>query len=119
MNTKKRGNKGEDAAISYLKNKGYIILERNFRILRGEIDVIAVDKKTLVFVEVKSGSSSAFGPPETWVTPYKQRQLGRLASAFLQTREIVNIDCRFDVVAITFKNNRSKIHHIENAFWLR
>ena len=116
--TKKKGNRGEEIAHSFLIQRGFTILERNFRILRGELDIIANDGDTLVFVEVKCGNSQKYGPPETWVTRRKQQQIGRLALAYLQKFNIVNKNCRFDVIAITFDKGHPEIKHIKNAFWL-
>lgn len=118
MNKKELGAKGEQAAADYLKTQGYEILERNYRIIRGEIDIIARDAGTLVFVEVKTAASTSFGTPETWVTPLKQRQLGRLAGAYITRRNIVESDCRFDVVAIRWVRGTLEIRHIKDAFWL-
>lgn len=115
---KKVGDRGEEIAGAFLRKKGYLIVEVNYRIARGELDIIARDGATLVFVEVKSGRSAQFGPPESWVTPRKQRQLGRLAAAYLQRHHLVEGDCRFDVVAVTFRDGAADITHIENAFWL-
>jgi len=112
------GREGERLAANYLTSAGMQILERNFRIREGEIDLIVMDGTTLVFVEVKSGHSDAFGEPETWVNPRKQRQIGKVAAAYLQAKEIENVDCRFDVVAVTFTQGKPHIKHIENAFWL-
>ncbi|MBM3284778.1 MAG: YraN family protein, partial [Candidatus Aminicenantes bacterium] len=80
------GRSGEQAAIDYLKSKKYSIVERGFRFHRGEIDIIAYDKNTLVFVEVKTRQSREFGLPEESVTPAKQAQLRRLAEAYLTVR---------------------------------
>ena len=116
--SKKLGKTGEDLAVAFLQRKGYTIVERNFRILQGELDIIAQDGEYLVFVEVKTARSLAFGAPETWVTRRKQMQIGQIAAAYLQQKEYGEIDCRFDVIAITFHNERPTIKHIENAFWL-
>ena len=116
--TKKKGNRGEEIAHSFLVQRGFTIVERNFRILRGELDIIASDGDTLVFVEVKCGDSKKFGPPETWVTRRKQLQIGRLALAYLQKFKITDTNCRFDVIAITFEKGQPQIKHIKNAFWL-
>ena len=113
------GRAGEQLAADYLASAGMQIMERNFRIREGEIDLIAMDGVTLVFVEVKSGHTAAFGEPETWVNPRKQRQIGKVAAAYLQMKEIENVDCRFDVVAISFEKGRPHIKHIQNAFWLQ
>ncbi len=115
---KQLGRAGEEAAAAYLRDKAYRILERNYRWARGEIDIVAEDGDTLVFVEVKTARSDRFGPPEGWVDRRKQAQLGQVALHYLQEREITDRDCRFDVVAVRTDGRRWRFHHIENAFWL-
>jgi len=113
------GADGEDAAVKYLKKQGLKILERNVRIPGGEIDIIARDRQFLVFVEVKTSTQTAFGNPENWVTPRKQKQLGRLAAAYLQRQKFEDQDCRFDVVGVRiFNGNKPVVTHLENAFVL-
>jgi putative endonuclease len=112
------GRRGEDLAAEYLAGKGIHVIERNFRIRGGEIDIIARDGATLVFIEVKTSRSSSFGEPETWVDSRKQKQIGKVAVAYMQKMEIEDIDCRFDVIAVSFADGKPKIHHIANAFWL-
>jgi putative endonuclease len=105
----------------YLKVKGFQILFNNWRAERGDIDIIALDKDCLVFIEVKGGSSAKYGPPELRVTKNKQRQLKKLASIFLSGQEVNQIDfemCRFDVVIIDGYQNKFDIRHYENAIYL-
>ncbi|MBN1351356.1 YraN family protein [candidate division KSB1 bacterium] len=119
QNNAQFGRAGEQQAADYLRKKGYQIIQQNYRWARGEIDIIARDEKTLVFVEVKTTrNASTFGEPETWVTLRKQQQIGQVASRFLQEFEIKDVDCRFDVVAVTYSNQSWHLKHIENAFWL-
>ena len=115
---KKTGDYGENLAANYLEQKGYRILERNFRIGKGEVDIVAKDEDTLAFIEVKTCTVSNFGEPETWVTRRKQKQIGKIASGYLQKHDLQDVDCRFDVVAITFKKDQAHIHLIKDAFWL-
>jgi len=112
------GREGEETAARYLENKGYSIVERNFRSLHGEIDIIAKDGKTLVFVEVKTNVRGGFGEPEDRVDHRKQVKLGQAAAEYLQARELESIDCRFDVVAVSKAGGKTEIKHIEDAFWL-
>jgi len=112
------GRKGEDEAVQYLESKGYQILERNFRVNRGEIDIIAKDGDTLVFVEVKTKIRGGFGEPEDRVDRRKQVQLGKVAMGYLQEKMLEDVDCRFDVVAVTKIGGETTIRHIEDAFWL-
>ncbi len=114
----RKGERGEAEATRFLENKGHCVLERNYRSGRGEIDIITRDGDTLVFVEVKSGSSTAFGDPEDRVTDRKRRQIGKVAAAYLSEREPGEIDCRFDVVSVVRSGGRTEIRHFENAFWL-
>ncbi len=117
--TTETGRFGEDLAAKLLRDSGYEILERNYRAQRYEIDIIARDGNTLVFVEVKTGKSVNFGEPETWVDHKKQYRIGLVASCYLQEKDLENIDCRFDVVAVKLdKNNNTSAKHIQNAFWL-
>ncbi|MBN1780669.1 YraN family protein [bacterium] len=114
---RKIGKYGEDLAVDYLKSLQYQIVVRNYRINRGEIDIIARDKNTLVFVEVKTGSSDRFGSPELWVDRRKQVQIGRLAVAYCTKNHIEDTDCRFDVVAVTLDGQEPGIEHFKDAFW--
>lgn len=113
-NTRKTGTCYEDLAASYLEAQGMRILQRNFQRRIGEIDVIAQDKDTLVFVEVKYRSSGVFGDPVESVTFSKQQKIRRMAQMYMN---IANLSedtlCRFDVVAI---RGDGEITHYKNAF---
>lgn len=114
---KKAGLKGENIACGLLEKKGYQIIKRNFRFGRGEIDIIAKKDAMLIFVEVKSRTNKEFGEPEYAVTKSKQKQIIKIARAYLYENNITDIQCRFDVVAISFENfSDPGINHIENAF---
>lgn len=117
-NLKRIGNWGEAAAVGLLKKKGYVILERNFRGERGEIDIIARDNETLVFVEVKTRFHEGFGNPEDAVDYRKQAQIGKVAMVYLTEMGLEEADCRFDVVAVSKIGTKTEIRHIEDAFWL-
>ncbi|RMF67146.1 MAG: YraN family protein [Calditrichaeota bacterium] len=112
------GDLGERLAAEFLEKRNYEIVERNFRWERGEIDIIARKEDLLVFVEVKTARTQTFGAPETWVDKRKQQQIGMAAERYLQLHDIQNVDCRFDVVAVTRHAQQWQIRHIENAFWL-
>jgi len=113
----KLGREGEEAAVHYLKTKRFKIVERGFRLLRGEIDIIAYDRRTLVFVEVKTRSGAGFGAPEESVTSAKQDQLRKIAQGYLSKKRLGDVPCRFDVIAVhTDDRGRPAIRHIENAF---
>lgn len=115
---KEVGNLGESLAVSHLQKKGYEIVTKNFRHGHGEIDIIAKNGNTLVFVEVKAKKFGNFGDPITWVTRSKQRQIGKIAQAYLVKHGISHLDYRFDVITTTYENGLWKVNHIENAFWL-
>jgi len=116
MITQIEGKYGEDLACAYLKKLGYKIVERNFRIRGGEIDIIALDGKTLVYVEVKTRSSYRFGRPEEAVTPWKIKFLERAAKFYRNNRKNLPLQERIDVVAVDFTNpSNPKINLIKNA----
>lgn len=111
------GKSGEKAAVRYLKSKKFRIIKRNFRFLRGEIDIIAYEGKTLVFVEVKARKSKEFGPPEEAVTLLKQRQIKRVAQGFLAQNNLQDAECRFDVLSLSFNEKTGfQINHLKDAF---
>ncbi len=111
------GSAGEQLAVACLVGKGYRIVKRNFRFGReGEIDIIALDGDTLVFVEVKARSSLAYGLPEAAVTPAKQRVLRRAALGYCYINSVEGRECRFDVIAIDLQAKPPAVRHIPNAF---
>jgi putative endonuclease len=112
------GDEGERLACDLLAEKGFDIIERNFRLGKmGEVDIIARDKGYLVFVEVKTRHNMEYGAPEYALTPIKINQVKKMASAYLAVKGIKEMDCRFDVVAILFRKNQTPlINHYENAF---
>lgn len=113
------GAEGELAAEKYLKKNRYTILQKNFRTKIGEADIICYHKpeKTLVFVEVKTRKSTAFGTPETAVTRKKQRQIIKSAIAYMKKNGIKDTTIRFDVISIiTNAEHAPEINHFTNAF---
>ena len=116
---KELGKKGEEKALRFLKKKGYRIIEQNYVCKLGEMDIIAKEKDTLVFVEVKTRTSMAFGPPQLAVTKFKQRQLSKVALNFLKEKKLEDIKARFDVVAILLPPEREEIELIRDAFDLQ
>lgn len=121
INKKEIGLDGEAKAVAFLKKEGYKILEKNYTCNLGEIDIIAIHKKILVFVEVKVRSTDAFGSPELAVTKHKRRQIIRVAESYLSHNKIQDTDCRFDVVAISYNLNKQiapAIKLLKNAFQL-
>ena len=111
-----RGQIGEDIAVDFLSKKGYRVLRRNYRYEHGEIDIIAESEHVLVFVEVKTRVSTSFGEPEDAISNRKQEILRKTAEGFLMEHDIVDQDCRFDVIAIQYQKGRPIVNHIENAF---
>lgn len=117
LSARRLGNSGEDVAANHLRKKKYKILERGFRLFRGEIDIIAFDKKTLVFCEVKTRQSTKFGLPEEAVTPAKQRQLRKIAEGYCVLHKLEHVACRFDVLSVLYdKAEGYLVNHIEDAF---
>ena len=111
------GRWGENLAADFLIQKGYLVLERNFRTPYGEIDLIVQKENLLVFVEVKTRSTDAFGLPEEAITPKKRTHLITTAQRYLQKFPAPAVDWRIDVIAIrTLKNEVApEIVHFENA----
>ena len=110
------GKIGEDLAVSELERRGYAITARRYRTPCGEIDIVADDRGTLVFVEVKARADAEFGSAAEAVTPWKQRRLARMARDYLTRERIVDRPCRFDVVAIMFDTPEPTIDVFQNAF---
>lgn len=111
------GNRGEELAAAFLERNGLRIVERNFRCKGGEIDIVAKDGSTLVFVEVKSRKTLTFGVPQLAVTAFKQRQISKAALTWLARNRQHDTPARFDVIAILLEDNyRHQIEHIKNAF---
>lgn len=112
------GKQGEDVAARYLEKNGYSVLARNYRCKLGEIDLIADDRGTLVFVEVRSKSSEDFGTAQESIRLKKQYKLRRVAWHYLKAQGKTGTCCRFDVIAVKFDRDGvvERIEQIENAF---
>lgn len=108
--------RGEALAALFLRLKGYMIEARNWRCALGEIDLVATDRDTLVFVEVKTRASRSAGLPEEAVTAVKRRRLVALAEAYLAKRRGDVPPCRFDVVAVEGRAALPRIRHLKAAF---
>ena len=109
---KKIGHIGEEIAMTFLKQKGYKILGANVRTLLGEIDVVARQKETTVFIEVKTRVTSSLGPPFLSITKLKQSHMIRNALLYLKRRGRVDSDWRIDVVSVKL-NDRYELESIE------
>lgn len=111
------GRKGEGLARDFLRKKGYKIVATNYRCPFGEIDLIACEKESLVFIEVKTRTHEDFGPPQLAVNTKKQKQLIKIALNYLKQNHLYQQDCRFDIVAINLtKEGAKSIELIKNAF---
>ena len=110
------GPRGERAAEKYLRRNGYRIVERNFRAAGAEIDIVAMDGDTLVFVEVKTRRSCEAGAPEEAVDERKQKQIRRAAEIFATRYCADDVTMRFDIVAIDASGKRLEIQLLRNAF---
>jgi putative endonuclease len=117
LDNKTLGERGEEIATAFLKGRNFAIIERNFRCKGGEVDIIARDGKTLVFVEVKTRRNLSFGPPQLAVTPFKQRQISKAALTWLAKNKMFGAGARFDVISILLPDNQCPVvDHIRNAF---
>ncbi|NUQ61235.1 MAG: YraN family protein [Pirellulales bacterium] len=116
--TRPLGRRGEKAAARYLRRLGYRIVSHSDRSGPGEIDLVAVDGRTVVFVEVKTRQSGDAGHPSEAVDDAKQRRLTRLALAYLKRHGLLEQPARFDIVAVTWPEDRRRpvIEHFPNAF---
>ena len=118
MTTKEIGDFGEKAAEDYLVEMDDLILERNYRLKFGEIDIIAARDGGLVFVEVKTRKSNLFGEPSEYVDRKKQERVKKAAMVYA---DVENTDMRFDVIEVFYEEKNGelflvKVNHIENAF---
>ena len=115
--TQALGLRGEEIACAYLEKKKYAIVTRRFRMFHGEIDIVARDGTTLVFVEVKARADESFGRPEESVTPGKQRQIRKIAQGYLVQNPLGGDACRFDVISILFGDGDAyRLEHFVDAF---
>lgn len=110
------GKTGEAIAVALLESKGYWILERNWRLGKEEIDIIARDGNFIVIVEVKTRTSNIFTEPEASVTKSKQRILIRTANAYVNYRR-QHGEVRFDIITILVRPEGEEINHIVDAFY--
>lgn len=109
------GKLGEDIAVHYLKQKGYKILDRNFECRQGELDIIALDKKETVFIEVKTRTSNKYGTPSEAVNKVKQKHILQTIKYYLYTRNLSDEFVRIDVIEVYIKDNIYRVNHIKQA----
>jgi putative endonuclease len=112
------GQRGEAAAARFLRRRGYKILARSDQFGPGELDLVALRRRTIVFVEVKTRQSQEAGHPAEAVDGQKQRRLTRAAVSFLKRHRLLEYPARFDVIAVTWPAGKwfPTIEHIESAF---
>jgi putative endonuclease len=113
------GARGEALAVDFLTVRGYAVLARNYRCKGGEVDIVAREGKTLVFVEVKTRRTMEYGLPQLAVTPFKQRQISKAALTWLAAHHQESAPARFDVIAVLLlTGDQPRIEQIKNAFEL-
>jgi len=112
-----RGQQGEQMAAQFLLRQGYRIAQQNYRCREGEIDIIAWDGPTLVFIEVKTKGQTTFGAPQAMVHAHKQKKMVHVAMVYVQRHRLQDVNLRFDVVAITlFPGTPPEVTHVLGAF---
>ncbi len=111
--TRVKGMRGEEIARKHLKKQGLKILETNFRTRQGELDIIARERDTLVFVEVKTALNTNFGNPLEWIPLWKQNRIVKVSQSYLLSRGLHDIPVRYDVVGVDADRN---VCHVRDAF---
>ena len=109
------GRKGEELAIEYLEKKGYLIVEKNYRYKKAEVDIIARKEAVLVVIEVKTRSSTYFGNPQDFVNPKKIKLLVMAIDNYVIEKDL-DVEIRFDIIAILKDKGNYTIQHIKDAF---
>jgi putative endonuclease len=110
------GNKGEKLAVDFLIKNGYIILDTNWRFQKAEVDIIAQKDEILAIVEVKTRSTTDFGNPQDFVNPKKIKLLVSAVDEYVISKDL-NVEVRFDIIAIVHENKNFTLEHLENAFY--
>lgn len=116
MNHNELGKWGEQFAADYILRKGYEILERNWFFAKAEIDIIAKKGNELIIVEVKTRNSDFFGDPQDFVTPAKIKLLVKAANEYIISNDL-DLEVRFDIIAVLKNKTQEKLEHFENAFY--
>lgn len=111
-----RGDKGEEAAARFLRERGFTVLERNWRFRQWELDIVCRDGDTLVFVEVKTRKIGGMGIPADALDHGKRTRLVKAASHYLSRNDAWDEPCRFDFVAVVDCGTTMNVEHVENAF---
>lgn len=110
------GKKGEKLAVDFLLDKGYDIVERNYRFDKAEVDIIAQKGQTLAIVEVKTRSTSDFGDPQDFLKPKQIQRIVKAVDEYVLVNNL-DVEIRFDIIAIVKENKGFSIEHLENAFY--
>jgi len=110
------GKKGEQLAVDFLIKKGYDIVERNYRFEKAEVDIIAQQKDTLAIVEVKTRSTKDFGNPQDFVKPKQIKNLVKAVDEYVNVNAL-DVEVRFDIIAIVKQGKGFEIEHLEDAFY--
>ena len=110
------GKKCEQLAVDFLLKKGYDIIERNYRFDRAEVDIIAKQKDTLAIIEVKTRSTADFGNPQDFVKPKQIQRLVKAVDEYVTVNDL-DVEVRFDIIAIIKDGTKYNIEHLENAFY--
>ena len=117
MDSYELGRKGESVSQRYLEKEGYFVMARNFKCAYGEIDIIAIDKQELVFIEVKTRCNQKYGEARESVNKIKKKHIKRAATFYISKYHLEDKFIRFDVIEAYFKNNKFYIKHIKNTLW--
>ncbi|QFZ54321.1 YraN family protein [Oceanihabitans sp. IOP_32] len=110
------GKKGEQLAVDFLLKNKYDIIERNYRFDKAEVDIIAQKKDILAIIEVKTRSTTDFGNPQDFVKPKQIQRLVKAVDEYVNSKDL-DVEVRFDIIAIVKEPNSFKIEHLENAFY--
>ena len=111
-----RGILGERMAVEHLISKGYHILTQNFRYLKGEVDILAQKGNCLAAIEVKTRSTLDFGAPEEFLKPAQIQRIIKAVDYFVTSRNL-DVEVRFNIIAVVITSQRSELKHIKNAFY--
>ncbi len=110
------GKKGEQLAVDFLLKNGYKIIERNYRFDKAEVDIIAKKENILAVIEVKTRSTTDFGNPQDFVKPKQIKNLVKAVDEYINENDL-DLEVRFDIIAIVKEKNGYDIEHLENAFY--
>lgn len=110
------GKKGEQLAVSHLIEKGYDILARNFIYQKAEVDIIAKKEDILAIIEVKTRSSVHFGDPQEFLKPKQIKRIVKAVDAYVNTNSL-DVEVRFDIIAIVLNTKETTLEHLENAYY--